>query len=104
MEEAVSEETRAQAIEEAEVSEETETQTTEEAAETAADLEDETTEEAADLEAIEAVGTLEETKALERCTKQYALNVEMNVKFLSSLQEIDLFTAETALINKKSSS
>jgi hypothetical protein len=38
----------------------------------------------------------EEISALEKCTKQFALNARKNAKFLSSLQKVNLFSAKTA--------
>jgi hypothetical protein len=36
----------------------------------------------------------------EKCTIQSALNVDKNVKFLSSLTKADLYTAENVMLNE----
>jgi hypothetical protein len=41
------------------------------------------------------------TEDPEKCTKQFALSAVKNAKFLSSLQETDLSTAENALQRRK---
>jgi hypothetical protein len=40
---------------------------------------------------------------LEKCTRQFALNVERNVKFRSSHRKEDLFIAEIVIRRKRSS-
>jgi hypothetical protein len=37
---------------------------------------------------------------LEKCTMQFVLNVDKNVKFHSSLTKADLYTAENATVRK----
>jgi len=44
-----------------------------------------------------------EARAQERCTRQFVLIARMNVKFHSSHQETNLFTAETVLETTRSS-
>ena len=41
----------------------------------------------------------EETEAQEKCTRQFVLIAEMNVKFHLSHQETDLFTAKSVMLN-----
>ena len=36
-----------------------------------------------------------------KCTKQHALNAAKNVKYHSSLAELDLYTAENVLLNEE---
>jgi hypothetical protein len=36
----------------------------------------------------------------EKCTMQYALNVDKSVKFHSSLTQADLYTAESVMLNE----
>ncbi len=37
----------------------------------------------------------------EKCIRQFALNVEKNVKFPSSLMEVDQYTAENVILSEE---
>jgi hypothetical protein len=54
-----------------------------------------------DQEVAVLIGDPEEILAdLEKCTKQYVLNVRKTVKFLSSQQKASQFTAKIAIIKE----